>query len=295
MRIRASADPTPGVERRVLDGVERRIALGAAGSGASAASNVGGASARGVSAMLRSTFRWRSAAPLAAKLTRWSAIGLVAGAVGYQLGWSAHEREASADSDARAATAASGVAAPGSTDAAPLPPAEPLPLAPVAPSSTQPVPEVAEHLIAADEASPSQASGAQASPAAVNAALASSAPEPPPRATRPRERPARNAATPTRSPSMAFGMPDVLDRLQRAQAQLRDLDPHAALATLDALDTLERNGLLADERLVLRALALCDIGRVGEARRALAELEALGAGAIYRGRLEQSCAAALTP
>jgi hypothetical protein len=88
-------------------------------------------------------------------------------------------------------------------------------------------------------------------------------------------------------------MAEILERLQRAQSALRDGDPHAALGELDALDALEPGGALADERLVLRALALCDLGRVAEARHVLAELDERGAESIYRGRLEQGCAAAL--
>jgi hypothetical protein len=281
MRIRASADPAPGVDRRVLTGVEQRLALQAAARAGGEVSN---------RAALASTpaSRWGGASHVAARLGRWGAFGILAGAIGYHLGSTARDR-------AEAPVAAVSVAAPaaGSTDATRR-------VAAVAASTDAP-PASASSMAAASSAAASSAaaSSAAASSAAASSAAASSA------AASSAAVSAKSRAVPRRAsratlqklaePSQELDLAAVLERVLRAQASLRDGDPHAALAQLDALDAADhsRSGLLIDERLVVRALAFCDIGRVGDARRVLSELDGRGAESIYRGRLTQSCSAAL--
>jgi hypothetical protein len=276
MRIRASAEPAPGVADRVLAGVEQRIALGGGFAGGA------GPAGRDISAVVPRVSGGRHAWQVAGRLGRWGAFGLFAGAIGYQLGSRAHEPElpgavttASTAAPASAFSSTAAVAASAnSSDETTLspPPAEVATSTP--PTSGTGVPSELGRPAAARSASMPSGAGASRTGRKAGATRAS--------------KPAVSSAAP-------LDLAAVLERLQRAQARLRDGDAHASLGELDALDALEHGGVLVDERLVLRALALCDIGRVGDARHVLAELERLGAGAIYRGRLEQGCAAALEP
>jgi hypothetical protein len=279
MRLRASAEPAPGVADRVLAGVEQRIALG--GGLASGAGPAG----REISAVVPRVSGGRHAWQVVGRLGRWGAFGLLAGAIGYQLGSRAHEpagagavttapmaAPASAFSSTPA-VAASAINSDG-TAVSPLP-AEVVTITPATSRSGAPS-ELARPAAARSASMPSGAGASGASRTGRKAG-------------------ATRASKPAVSSAAPLDLAAVLERLQRAQARLRDGDAHASLGELDALDALEHGGVLVDERLVLRALALCDIGRVGDARHVLAELERLGAGSIYRGRLAQGCSAALEP
>jgi hypothetical protein len=283
MRIRASAEPAPGVANRVLAGVEQRIALGGGLAGA------GAGAGREISAVVPRVAGGGHVWQVAARLGRWGAFGLFAGAIGYQLGSMAHEQPTVPGG----ATAAS-VAAPAS----------------VVPSTPAVAASAAAHRPAAAAPPPAESALAVPVPPASNAGVVPSGAGRPVAAARSAAAPSRGGVSgaPRTGPKTGAGresravaasvpldLAEVLERLQRAQARLRDGDAHAALGELDALDTLEHGGVFVDERLVLRALAFCDIGRVGDARHVLAELERLGAGSIYRGRLEQGCSAALEP
>jgi hypothetical protein len=280
-RVRASADPAPNVGARLLASVEQRIALD---SGAPETST-GGLSVVGDGSRASRIALASRGSRVAGRLTRWGLFGLIAGAIGYQLGVS-HER---AEHEAAAQPAAAVVDA--STDRA-IPP-QPAPvLAGDAPATSAPDSEEAP----APPAGPSPS-------AAMNAAAVASrsrAGGTPVRASRLTPsgasglaRPGEKARALDADAAQRLSMAEILERLQRAQQALHDSDPHAALAELDALDALEQGGRLADERTVLRALALCDLRRVGDARQVLSKLDGRAAESIYRGRLAQDCAAAL--
>jgi len=274
-RVRASADPAGGVAEHVFASLEQRLAR-------EAHADDTGAGSDGVAAVVSSASRWQNVARVAARLGRWGGFGLLTGAIGYQLGVASNEHEAVS---AAPADVIAGV---------------PMPVEVVAPPVSTGQPEVARPLAVGTKPAPASVAVADApSPGPATAETPSIKPGSRSRATPTRapraRRAARAEATPPAAPSNGappLSMAEILERLQRAQAALRDSDSHAALAELDALAALEHGGALADEQLVLRALALCDLGRVGEARHVLAELDARGAESIYRSRLEQSCAAA---
>jgi len=313
-RVRASADPAFGLDERVLARVEQRLALETAGSdpagsdpaGSDPAGNdpadtaapaavVGGgfagsravrvsaaAAARAGSAarVVAPASRWGRMGHAAARMARWGVFGLVAGAIGYQLGVR-QERTAHEASLAHEAHDARTTLPSASDD------------------------NVVELQATPPEAAPARAQPPTAVPSRAVPSRAVPSRAVPSRAVPPRARGhasgANVGAAPRASASSAaqpLSLAEILERLQRAQAALHAGDPHAALAQLDALDTLnalEHGGALADERRVLRALALCDLGRFADARHVLAELDGRGADSIYKGRLEQSCARALEP
>jgi hypothetical protein len=282
-RVRASADPAPNVGRRVLASVEQRILLDPGGPEASAGgTSVAGDGSRASRIAIAS--HGSRAARAVGRLGRWGVFGLVAGTIGYQLGVS-HERAAH-----EAAALAAVAVVDAISDGAPKPATA---LAPAGHESAMPA--------QASEMAPA----APSPPAATNASTVASrsragdTPPRPPRATSAhapgRARPDEKPRAPVADAAQRLSMAEILERLQRAQQALHDSDPHAALAELDALDGLEHAGRLADERSVLRALALCDLRRVGDARQVLSKLEGRAAESIYRGRLEQDCAAALVP
>ena len=289
MRIRASADPAPGVDRQVLAKVEQRIAAGGAfGSRASDdfASRAGTTAAGGSAAgLLAQPSRWQLASRVVTTLGRWGSFGIVAGAIGYYFGATERDR-ASSDTVAPAAPM---LATP--VVAVPAEPARP------GLAASDAVPEVSVPDVSLpDIVSGSGVPTASSETAAVAAPSHSFRPaKPAPRGLAVERRTHR--ATPAAASEGTLSLAEVLERLMRAQANLREGDPHATLAELDALDSLTHDdpGALLQERLVARALAFCDIGRVGDARRVLSELDRLGADSIYRGRLEQGCSAALVP
>jgi hypothetical protein len=274
MRVRASADPARGVAAHVFAGIEQRLAL--EGDAAAHASSAG--AGPGELAASRAS-RWQNVARVAVRLGRWGGFGLLTGVIGYQLGVASHEHQppsASPASVPRVASAA--VPAPALAPAQEMEPAR-------RPSASTPAvvlppeaPRTGENAAGPPSSTPRTRSGAT-----------------PMRAPRARlaARAGTSALAATSSGAQPLSMTEILERLKRAQSALRDGDPHAALAELDTLDSIDHGGALADERLVLRSLALCDLGRVGEARHVLAALDGRGAESIYRGRLEQSCAAAL--
>jgi hypothetical protein len=314
MRVRTSADPAPEVERRVLERVEQRIAVDGGPTRAGADVGDGAAALLARAAPLRRAalsaraVRWRNVAPLAARLGRWGAFGLVAAAIGYHFGWLARER-----ADAEASTPPSTTAMAPALSSAPSPPAlreaiaaadpaAPLPRhePPLPARAPSPAPLVTSSSPAPLVTSSSEPAPSGLAPDAASARKTSSRPAP--RASHPPRASEGSPAPESGGPARPLTLAELLQRLLRAQASLRERDPHAALEQLDALDTLDgidarhgvdsaRSSALTDERLVLRALALCDLGRLGEARHVLAELDGRGADSIYRGRLEQACPA----
>jgi hypothetical protein len=291
MRIRASADPAAGAEQRVLAGVEQRIALEASASGDGVAGAAAGGGISGVSGAMARVVRGSRAAGIAMRMGRWGVFGLVAGAIGYQLGVH-HERSVSA---AAASPVAVAVGSGSISTLAPRAPAMSVQAGDIAPTLAE-RDELAE---AASIPTPQpMVMGTQAS-AVAHATSGGAGPRThlhmPGRATGPRGDQARAPAPrPAQArPALPLSLSEILERLQRAQRALQDGDPHAALSELSELDQLEPTGTLADERRVLRALAFCDIGRIGDARQVLDQLGASADDSIYRGRLEQGCAAAL--
>jgi hypothetical protein len=82
---------------------------------------------------------------------------------------------------------------------------------------------------------------------------------------------------------------DELSYVQRAQTALRNGDPALALGLMRTLDEQQPSGALGAERTVLSALALCQLGRVEEARAVASGLLRGNEANVYRRRLENSC------
>lgn len=291
--LRASADPAPGAERRVLAAVEQRILFEAGALQTNALDTGTSGVARRASVVqplaslsrqprIAAVSRGAQFAQISGRLGRWGLFGLVAGVIGYQLGVR-HERAAN---DAVASqVVAVGSSGEGTRAAAPL--ELPLPMAsmPPAPEALPPTPVAAPSqppsVSSLEAATPSRSTRRHPTRATSRRATLGRVAEPPP--------------APHSDAAHALSMNEILERLQRAQKALHGRQPQAALMELDSLDALERQGALGDERRVLRALALCDIGLIGDARQVLSQLEGRAAESIYRGRLEQACGAALEP
>jgi hypothetical protein len=78
----------------------------------------------------------------------------------------------------------------------------------------------------------------------------------------------RQATSAASAPTPAAGgsLEAETELLRTAQAELRQGRPGSALAALDAHGAKFKDGLLREERLAARILALCDLGRTSEAR-----------------------------
>jgi hypothetical protein len=83
---------------------------------------------------------------------------------------------------------------------------------------------------------------------------------------------------------------EALQLLERAQTAVRLGTAGDALDWLARLERRNPGPLLEQERLVTRALALCALGEVTQAREARRQLEALEPASIYGGQLDASCA-----
>lgn len=83
---------------------------------------------------------------------------------------------------------------------------------------------------------------------------------------------------------------DELSYVQRAQTALRNRDAALALGLMRTLDERQPQGALAAERTVLSVLALCQLGRLEEARSLdAAALKNGNVPDVYRRRLDSSC------
>jgi len=101
-------------------------------------------------------------------------------------------------------------------------------------------------------------------------------------------------STPAPDPGLAppTGIPSLrlaLEHLRRAQLQLRERSPEGALATLAALDARVAADVLAEERVVTRALALCDLGDATAARALAGHLLERAHASAYAASLRESC------
>jgi hypothetical protein len=112
--------------------------------------------------------------------------------------------------------------------------------------------------------------------------------------TRPRVTPPRAAKV--RRSDVALDASDPLDLrealalLRQAQAAAAESRPGAALELLSELDRRAPKEMLAEERLVTRILAQCDLGDKRTAQRLSSELFAHNPSSIYSARVRQSCA-----
>jgi hypothetical protein len=84
---------------------------------------------------------------------------------------------------------------------------------------------------------------------------------------------------------------DELSYVQRAQTALRNGDGALTLGLMRSLDDLQSAGALVPERRVLTVLALCQLGRVEEARSVASRALRGNDGSVYSRRLENSCIA----
>jgi hypothetical protein len=80
-----------------------------------------------------------------------------------------------------------------------------------------------------------------------------------------------------------------LSYLRRAQAALRGGKPSLALGIMTSLDEMQKVGALDLERRVTKALALCDLGRAGEAKAVSAPIFEKQSHSVYAKRLKESC------
>lgn len=109
-------------------------------------------------------------------------------------------------------------------------------------------------------------------------------------------------ATPTarRAPSAPVSaahapLRDELTLLESAYRALAEGQSGEALARVGELESKHPDGALVEERLAVRALALCAEGRVAEARATRDALAARAPGSIQLGRLATSCAGEPAP
>lgn len=136
-------------------------------------------------------------------------------------------------------------------------------------------------------------------PAAIEAERAETVIEPAPEPARVARRPSPSQSSagrraleqPTSAPSSPlFDLRQALSVLRDAQRAQREGRAGMALEWLATLDTRAPKDMLAEERLVTRALALCDLADVEAARGLARALREQNPSSIYQGRLRQSCA-----
>jgi hypothetical protein len=103
----------------------------------------------------------------------------------------------------------------------------------------------------------------------------------------------RPVVQPEPSPVVAPKAEDELrpetEALRLAQQALRDKAPLQALKLLDAQDLRFRGGLLNQERAAMRVLALCQAGRIDEARVHATRFEQLWPRSALLGRVRSAC------
>ena len=104
-------------------------------------------------------------------------------------------------------------------------------------------------------------------------------------------RPTAHAESPTRVPAVQAedGLRAETEALRLAQQALRDKQPEQALRLLDEQDLRFRDGVLPQERAAARVLALCQAGRVGEARTQAFRFERLWPRSALLGRVRSAC------
>jgi hypothetical protein len=107
-------------------------------------------------------------------------------------------------------------------------------------------------------------------------------------------KPARPSAHPGSSTRPSAGAPDdglraETEALRLAQQALRDKMPEQALRLLDEQDLRFPDGLLRQERSAARILALCQLGRVEEARAQALRFERLWPRSALLGRVRSAC------
>lgn len=119
-------------------------------------------------------------------------------------------------------------------------------------------------------------------PAAATPTVDPKSAEPPTRATR------RHG--PRSAPTSATSLDEELVLMRSAQQALKRGDGATALAELDALAAKHPDGVLREERLAARVLALCAAGRVDEARAAGRRFLDEMPGSVQGDRVRASCA-----
>lgn len=105
--------------------------------------------------------------------------------------------------------------------------------------------------------------------------------------------PRRAPARATKAPSPSAPEAEASDPLERElaliQAARESSSPEAALASLEQHVEQFPSGLLADEREALRAIALCELQRLDEARAVALALVARRPGSPLRQRIQRRC------
>lgn len=115
----------------------------------------------------------------------------------------------------------------------------------------------------------------------------------PPAATAPERRQDEIAQTgsPAAQAAPSRALRGELGLLTEAQTAIGKGDTARALQLLEAHEARYPGGTLAEERLAARAIALCNAGRAGEARRALADFNANAGSSPLASRVQKACAA----
>jgi hypothetical protein len=103
-----------------------------------------------------------------------------------------------------------------------------------------------------------------------------------------RAKPRARAAAAPAAPGAATSLRAELELLQRVQAALKRGEASSALQALDAHQTTDST-LLAERR-AARILALCQLGRIDDARRAAAAFVKQHPGSLQRAAVDGSCA-----
>lgn len=96
-------------------------------------------------------------------------------------------------------------------------------------------------------------------------------------------------ASPVVSPKPEDELRPETEALRLAQQALRDKRPLQALKLLDAQDLRFQGGLLNQERAAMRVLALCQAGRIDEARVHATRFEQLWPRSALLGRVRSAC------
>ena len=171
-----------------------------------------------------------------------------------------------------------------------------IPISAIEPSGA-PAPVETPPAVVAPRAAEARAQAAPAVPVEGDPAPAEQASEASP-APAPATTPAPSPAKPTHparpapagAPATSAGLSDEVRVLNEAHVALRDGDSARALALLDDHRRRFSRGALGEERQAARVLALCDAGRVAEAKAAAERFLAASPRSPLAPRVRQSCA-----
>lgn len=140
------------------------------------------------------------------------------------------------------------------------------------------------HVAPAPRSEPQPQVSAALPPATLPSRAASPAPAPPPASPKPR---GRTSAEPV--PEEPQGLAEEIALLERARIALGHRRPEDALRSLAEHERNFASGALVEERMALRAVALCDSGELVEGRGEAQSFLGAHPGAALAGRIRDAC------